>query len=156
MKAIVRDRYGPPDILRSEEIEKPVPREGEVLIRVRAASVNPADWHVLRGDPFLIRLGEGLGKPKQRILGIDIAGVVEAVGRDVHELEPGDEVFGTSKTGAFAEYVCVPRPRREFLAPHASRRRRRSLRSVAIHDGGVGVSGVRARVCQSTHWMHHR
>jgi NADPH:quinone reductase-like Zn-dependent oxidoreductase len=164
MKAIVRDRYGPPDVLRCEEIDKPTPGEDEVLIRVRAASVNPADWHTLRGDPFLIRLGEGLGKPKQRILGIDIAGVIEAVGRKVQELEPGDQVFGTSKTGAFAEYVCVTadrllhKPARSTFEDVASvpvaavsalqglrdRGRVRPGHKVAIHgaSGGVGTFAV--------------
>jgi NADPH:quinone reductase-like Zn-dependent oxidoreductase len=164
MKAIVRDRYGPPDVLRCEEIEKPVPRDDEVLLRVRAASVNPADWHVLRGDPFLIRVGEGLGKPKQRILGIDIAGVVDAVGPEVQELEPGDEVFGTSKTGAFAEYACVTADRLLRKPAHSSfedvaavpvaavsalqglrdRGRVRPGHKVAIHgsSGGVGTFAV--------------
>jgi NADPH:quinone reductase-like Zn-dependent oxidoreductase len=108
MKAVVHDRYGSPDVLEVRDVEKPIAGDDEVLVKVRAASVNPADWHTLRADPFLIRLmGDGLLKPKNKILGIDVAGEVEAVGRNVKELQPGDEVFGTSKRGAFAEYVSV-------------------------------------------------
>jgi NADPH:quinone reductase-like Zn-dependent oxidoreductase len=107
VKKIVRTRYGPPDVLQLEEIEKPTPKDDEVLVRVHAASVNAYDWHVLRGKPFLVRLmGFGLLKPKNRGLGADIAGRVEAVGRDVKQFKPGDEVFG-SKLGGFAEYVCA-------------------------------------------------
>lgn len=112
MRAIVHYEYGPPDVLRSEEVPKPAAGDDGVLVKVRAASVNPADWHTLRADPFFIRLmGDGLRKPKQKTLGIDIAGQVEAVGRNVKEFQPGDEVFGTSKSGAFAEYVCVTEDR---------------------------------------------
>ncbi|MGD0319366.1 MAG: NAD(P)-dependent alcohol dehydrogenase [Nitrososphaerales archaeon] len=107
MKAIVRTRYGPPDVLQLEEIEKPAPKGDEVLVRVSAASVNAYDWHLLRGKPFLVRLmGFGFLKPKNKRLGADIAGRVEAVGRDVKRFKPGDEVFG-SKLGGFAEYVCA-------------------------------------------------
>jgi NADPH:quinone reductase-like Zn-dependent oxidoreductase len=106
MKAIVHYDYGPPDVLRCEEVEKPVPRDGEVLIRVRAASVNPLDWHFLRGTPYIGRLQFGLRKPKSTRLGADVAGEVEAAGRNVTRLKPGDEVFGACR-GAFADYVCV-------------------------------------------------
>lgn len=105
MKAIVRDRYGSPDVLRFEEVPKPTVGDAEVLVRVHAASANPADWHTLRGEPRFIRLGDGLLKPKSRALGIDIAGEVEAVGRDVTRFQPGDEVFGATKFGGFAEYA---------------------------------------------------
>jgi NADPH:quinone reductase-like Zn-dependent oxidoreductase len=112
MRAIVRHEYGPPDVLKSEEREKPAAGDDDVLVRVRAASVNPADWHVLRADPFVIRLmGDGFWKPKNKILGIDIAGQVEAVGRNVKQFQPGDDVLGTSQSGAFAEYVCVTEDR---------------------------------------------
>ncbi|MDP3024862.1 MAG: NAD(P)-dependent alcohol dehydrogenase [candidate division Zixibacteria bacterium] len=107
MKAIVYTKYGPPDVLQLKEIEKPTPQDNEVLVRVHAASVNPFDWHVLRGKPFLVRLmGFGLLKPKNKILGADIAGRVEAVGRNVKQFQPDDGVFGTIR-GGFAEYVCA-------------------------------------------------
>lgn len=111
MKAAVRSRYGPPEVIRVEDAPQPTPGEGEVLVEVHAASVNAADWHLLRGDPFLVRLTSGLRTPKQRILGADIAGRVAALGPHVHEFEAGDEVFGdlsASGFGAFAEYVSVP------------------------------------------------
>ncbi len=107
MKAIVYRRYGSPDILRLEEVDKPVPKDGEVLVRVHAASVNPLDWHLLRGQPYIVRPTSGWRKPKRNIPGVDVAGVVEAVGKDVTLVKPGDEVFG-EKTRACAEYVCGP------------------------------------------------
>lgn len=118
MKAIVHYEYGSPDVLKCEEVQKPTPGDDEVLIRVQAASVNPADWHMLRADPFLIRLmGDGLLKPKNKILGIDVAGQVEAVGRSVKEFQPGDAVFGTSQYGGFAEYVCAREDRLVLKPP---------------------------------------
>ncbi|TAM52983.1 MAG: NAD(P)-dependent alcohol dehydrogenase [Acidobacteria bacterium] len=107
MQAIVYRTYGSPDVLRCEEIERPVPASDEVLIRVHAASVNPFDWHFMRGEPYLFRLMTGLGKPKNPRLGADVAGTVEAVGKDVTRLRAGDEVFGAGR-GSFAEYVCAP------------------------------------------------
>ena len=107
MQAIVYYEYGSPDVLRYEEVEKPVPGENEVLIKVRAAALNPYDWHFIRGTPAFIRLMTGLGKPKSSRLGADVAGVVEAAGRRVTQFKPGDEVFGTCR-GAFAEYACAP------------------------------------------------
>jgi NADPH:quinone reductase-like Zn-dependent oxidoreductase len=109
MQAIVRDRYGSPDVLALQDVDKPVVTGHEVLVRVRAASVNPRDWHLLRGLPSLIvRLaGYGLRTPKHRVLGGDLAGQVEAVGTDVHRFRPGDEVFADVETGCFAEYTCV-------------------------------------------------
>jgi len=107
MKAIVYSSYGGPDVLQMAEVEKPVPGRGEMLIRVRAASVNPLDWHAMRGSPFLIRLGSGLRKPQPATrLGADLAGVVEAAGAGVTQFQPGDEVFGACR-GALAEYVCA-------------------------------------------------
>ena len=107
MKAIVYHKYGSPNVLKLEEIEKPTPQDNEVLVKVHAASVNAADWHIMRGKPFLVRLmGFGLLKPKNKILGSDIAGRVEAVGRNVKQFQPGDEVFGNIR-GGFAEYVCA-------------------------------------------------
>jgi NADPH:quinone reductase-like Zn-dependent oxidoreductase len=108
MKAIVYEKYGPPEVLQLKEVEKPTPKEDEVLVKVHAASINYSDWHVLRGESFLLRLMNGLLKPKHKILGDDIAGRVEAVGRNVKQFQPGDEVFGISDFDAFAEYVCVP------------------------------------------------
>jgi NADPH:quinone reductase-like Zn-dependent oxidoreductase len=107
MKAIVYHKYGSPNDLKLEEIAKPTPQDNEVLVKVHAASTNAADWHLLRGKPFLVRLmGFGFLKPKNKILGSDIAGRVEAVGRNVKQFQPGDEVFGTIR-GGFAEYVCA-------------------------------------------------
>jgi NADPH:quinone reductase-like Zn-dependent oxidoreductase len=114
MKAIVQDRYGSPDQLRLEDVDEPVPADNEVLVRVRAASVNARDWHLMRGDPYLARLMLrkviGLRGPKRRIRGSDFAGRVEAVGRAVTGYRVGDEVYGhvPDVDGAFAEYVCVP------------------------------------------------
>ena len=111
MKAIVYTKYGPPDVLQLKEVAKPTPKDNEILIKVFAASVNPLDWHLLRATPFLVRLTEGLLKPKKEILGADVAGRVEAVGRNVKQFQSGDEVFGNIFAyglGAFAEYVSVP------------------------------------------------
>ncbi len=106
MKAAIYTRYGPPDVLQIRDVEKPVPKDNEVLIRVRAASVNPLDWHFMRGTPYIVRMRAGLLKPKDKRLGIDVAGQVEAVGGNVTQLKPGDEVFGACR-GAFAEYACA-------------------------------------------------
>ena len=106
MKAIVYSRYGAPDVLRYEDVPKPVPKEDEVLVQVRAASANPADWHFVRGKPYLVRIPAGLRKPKVAGVGIDFAGQVESVGRNVTRFRPGDEVFGSAR-GTFAEYVCA-------------------------------------------------
>jgi NADPH:quinone reductase-like Zn-dependent oxidoreductase len=106
MKAIIFTQYGSPDVLQLAEVEKPTPNENQVLVKVQAAAANPLDWHRLRADPFLVRLDGGLFKPKNPKLGADLAGIVEAVGRNVTEFKPGDEVFGGSG-GAFAEYACV-------------------------------------------------
>jgi len=118
MKAVVYREYGSPDVLKLEEIPKPVPNDDEVLVKVYAASLNAYDWHLLRADPFLVRLmGGGLLKPKNTILGVDIAGRVEAIGGNVKQFKPGDAVFGDTSAagnGGFAEYVSVPE---RFLAP---------------------------------------
>ena len=109
MRAISRQVYGSPDVLKLQEIERPVPRDDETLLKVHAASVNRTDSHGLRGTPFMARiiLG-GLRKPKTKILGYDFAGLVEQVGKEVSEFNPGDEVFGTNKgAGGFAEYLCT-------------------------------------------------
>ncbi len=106
MKAIVYEQYGPPEVLQFKELANPAPADNEVLIKVRVASVNPLDWHFMRGEPLFIRLMLGLRKPKDTRLGVDVAGVVETVGRNVTHFKPGDEVFGGCR-GAFAEYVCA-------------------------------------------------
>jgi NADPH:quinone reductase-like Zn-dependent oxidoreductase len=106
MKAIVYERYGSPDVLELREVEKPAVTDDGVLVRVHASSVNPYDWHMLTGVPYLARTSAGLRKPKTGLLGVDFAGTVEAVGKDVHHIRPGDEVFG-ARNGAFAEYVNV-------------------------------------------------
>jgi NADPH:quinone reductase-like Zn-dependent oxidoreductase len=106
MKAIVYYWYGGPEVLRLEELAKPLPQAGEVLVRVRAAALNPYDWHFMRGTPYPLRLMLGMGKPKNSRIGADLAGEVEAVGKDVTQFNVGDAVFGGGQ-GAFAEYVCA-------------------------------------------------
>ena len=110
MKAIVYTEYGSPDVLHLKEVAKPTPKDNEVLVKVFAVSANAADLHLLRADPFLIRMSSGLLKPKNTILGSDIAGRVEVIGSNVKEFKPGDEVFGDISAGGwggFAEYVCA-------------------------------------------------
>jgi NADPH:quinone reductase-like Zn-dependent oxidoreductase len=113
MKAIVRDRYGSPDVMRVADVPMPELTDEGVLVRVRATSINALDWHMLRGKPYITRLDEGLRAPKSAVLGVDVAGTVEAVGAEVTGLAVGDRVFG-SRSGAFAEYVVgrnmVPMP----------------------------------------------
>ncbi len=114
MKAIVHTEYGPPDLLQLEEVEKPTPNGNQVLVEVHAASINAADWHVMRADPFFVRLmGGGLLRPKDPRFGSDVAGRVEAVGENVKQFRPGDEVFGCA-AGAFAEHAIA---REDYLAP---------------------------------------
>ena len=110
MKAIVCPKYGSPDILEFKEMEKPIPRDNEILIKVYATSLNAADWHLMRGDPAIYRPVIGLLKPKYKILGADVAGQVERVGKSVTRFKPGDEVFGNlfaCGLGGFAEFVCA-------------------------------------------------
>src|SRR5215204_4988983 len=108
MRAIVYTKYGPPEVLQLKEVEKPIPTDDEVLIKVQAASVNRSDWEGLRGTPLYARIG-GILKPRHQILGSDIAGRVEMAGRNVRRFQPGDEVFGDiqGRMGGFAEYVCA-------------------------------------------------
>ena len=111
MKAIVRETYGPPDVLHLADVPMPTLRDGDVLVRVRAASANAGDWHLLRGTPFPFRLVAGLRIPKFKIIGTDIAGHVEAVGQNVTQFRPGDEVFGELSRcgfGAYAEFAAAP------------------------------------------------
>ena len=104
MKAIVREKYGSPDVLELKDVERPVIDDDSILVRVRAASINAYDWHMLRGSPYLVRMMAGLRKPKSSAMGMDVAGQVEAVGNNVTAFRPGDEVFG-SRHGSLAEYV---------------------------------------------------
>ena len=108
MKAIVYTKYGPPEVLQLKEVEKPVPGENEILVKIYAASANPADWHMIGGKPVFARISFGLFKPKVTTPGIDIAGEVDAIGKNVTGFRPGDNVFGDCGWGGgFAEYVCV-------------------------------------------------
>jgi len=116
MKAAVRDRFGSPDVVELREIDKPVPGDEEVLVRVRAASLNIADWYEATGRPWVGRVQMGLFKPKSERLGVDYAGTVEAVGKDVTEFRPGEDVFG-GRNGAYAEYVCARADRGIVLKP---------------------------------------
>jgi NADPH:quinone reductase-like Zn-dependent oxidoreductase len=116
MKAVVHRCYGSPDVVRYEDIAKPVPADNEVLVRLHAASVNPLDWHYLEGTPYMVRLDAGIGKPADPRLGVDFSGTVEAVGKSVTRFKPGDEVFG-GKFGALAQYVAVPEERALALKP---------------------------------------
>jgi len=116
MKVVVRERYGSPDVMELKTVAKPVVDDDSVLVRVRAASINAYDWHMLRGSPYLVRMMAGLRKPKSSAMGVDMAGQVEAVGKNVTKFRPGDEVFG-ARHGALAEYVSgtdksffVPKP----------------------------------------------
>lgn len=106
MLAVVYRKYGSPDVLEMRDLPKPVPADDELLVKVAAASVNPADWHGFTGKPYLARMGKGWRTPKAGRVGVDFAGTVEAVGKDVTDFRPGDEVFG-GRDGALAEYVCV-------------------------------------------------
>jgi NADPH:quinone reductase-like Zn-dependent oxidoreductase len=111
MKAFIREKYGPPETLRVAQVEKPIPNADEVLVKVLGTSVNPADWHSMRGEPLFSRATLGLLRPKHRILGADIAGQVEAVGSSVTQFRPGDEIYANLLDhgyGGFAEYVSVP------------------------------------------------
>ena len=116
MKAITYRCYGPPDNLEYGDVAKPAPGDDEVLVKVRAAAVNPLDWHYMRGSPYIMRLGSGVGAPKDPRLGVDFAGTVEAIGSKVSRFKPGDEVFGGA-SGAFAEYLTIAEDRALALKP---------------------------------------
>jgi threonine dehydrogenase-like Zn-dependent dehydrogenase len=116
MKAVVYRCYGSPEVLRLEDVAKPKPLDDEVLVKVHAASVNPLDWHYMRGSPYIMRLGSGVGAPDDTSMGVDFSGTVEAVGSKVTRFKPGDEVFG-GRGGAFAEYVTVRENRALALKP---------------------------------------
>ena len=116
MKAIVYRCYGPPAVLKLEEIARPVPNDDGVLVKVHAASLNPLDWHYMRGTPYIMRLQAGIGAPKNSAMGVDFAGTVAAVGKNVTRFKPGDEVFG-GRDGAFAEYLNVGENKALTLKP---------------------------------------
>jgi NADPH:quinone reductase-like Zn-dependent oxidoreductase len=116
MKAAVRDRFGPPEVVELRDVEKPEPADDEVLVRIRAASLNMADWYDVNGRPYVGRVSMGFRKPKESRLGVDYAGTVEAIGKSVTQFQPGDEVFG-ARTGAFAEYVCAREDRAIVAKP---------------------------------------
>ena len=116
MKAIVYCDYGSADVLRLADVEKPAPGDEQILVKVHAAALNPLDWHFVRGTPYVMRLQSGLRKPKVVQLGVDFAGTVEAVGKNVTQFKPGDDVFG-GRTGAFAQYLCVRADRAVVAKP---------------------------------------
>jgi NADPH:quinone reductase-like Zn-dependent oxidoreductase len=117
MQAFTSRTYGSANVMKLEELPKPEPKDNEVLIKVHAASVNAADWHTMRAEPFLVRLSDGFLKPKHIIMGADVAGVVEAVGKNITHFKPGDEIYGDLAGcgfGTFAEYVCA---QENYIAP---------------------------------------
>jgi NADPH:quinone reductase-like Zn-dependent oxidoreductase len=117
IKANVGRCYGPPDVIEFVDIDLPTPADNEVLVKVVAASVNPLDWHYMRGTPYIMRLmGVGVGKPSDMRMGVDFSGTVEAIGKDVTQFKPGDEVYGGG-SGAFAEYLLVPEDRALVMKP---------------------------------------
>ncbi|MCR2810619.1 MULTISPECIES: NAD(P)-dependent alcohol dehydrogenase [unclassified Microbacterium] len=134
MRAVVQHRYGPPSVLALSEVGVPLPRRGDVLVKVGAASVHPGDYFVLTGKPYMVRLVFGLRRPRHGIPGIDLAGVVAAVGSDVTALRPGDEVFGWSTAGALAEYACVPADNLVPVPGNVS----------VVHTAAVPTSGMTA------------
>jgi NADPH:quinone reductase-like Zn-dependent oxidoreductase len=156
MKAIVQDRYGGPEELRLAEVDRPVAREGEVLVRVVAGSANPRDWHLMRGLPLIARPQIGWRAPKFRFPGSDVAGVVEAIGPGVTRFAPGDEVFANVEEGGFSEYTRVPerilarKPanvtfEEAGVLPLAATTALQLLRHAGVRDGNhvmiVGASG---------------
>ena len=138
MKAIVQDTYGSPDVLKLREIDKPKVGDDEALVRVHAAGVDRGVWHLMTGLPYLTRLAFGLRVPKTPVPGMDLAGVVEAVGKSVSRVEPGDEVFGVGK-GTFAEYALA---REEKLAPKPANLTFEQAAVVAI-SGLTALQGLR-------------
>jgi NADPH:quinone reductase-like Zn-dependent oxidoreductase len=146
VKAFVQQYYGSAERLMLREIDRPSPASGEVLVRIRATSVNPYDWHNMRGEPLIARLmpgGLGLRRPALAVLGCDIAGRVEAVGEGVNEFAPGDEVFGLLEQGGFAHYVCAPRSRLARMPATASFEQAAAMPMAAttallgLREGGV-------------------
>jgi NADPH:quinone reductase-like Zn-dependent oxidoreductase len=134
MKAAVYRCYGSPEVVKLAEVARPVPADDEVLVKVRAAGINPVEWHYMRGEPYIMRLGSGFGRPKDPRLGVDFSGTVEAVGGRVTKFKPGEPVFG-ARSGALAEYVTVPESRNLLPTPE---------RITFEQAAGVGVAGVTA------------
>jgi NADPH:quinone reductase-like Zn-dependent oxidoreductase len=135
MKAVVYRCYGSPEVLEYTDVAKPTPADDEVLVKVVAASVNPLDWHYMRGEPYIMRLtGVGVGAPADSRMGVDFAGVVESTGENVTDFKPGDEVFG-GRGGAFAEYVIIPESRAIAMKPANM-----SFKQAA----SVGIAGITA------------
>ena len=146
MKAVIYRCYGGPEVLEYVDVAKPTPLDDEVLVKVHAASVNPLDWHYMRGSPYIMRLGTGIGAPKETRLGVDFAGTVEAVGANVQEFKPGDDVFG-GKAGAFAEYVTVTEGRALAMKPdNMSFEQAASVPIAAITAFATGAYMARAAV----------
>lgn len=138
MRAITQDKYGLPHVLELREIDKPTPKDDEVLVRVHAASIHPGDYFLMTGLPYIMRLGVGLRKPRKAIPGFDVAGVVEAVGKDVTEFQPGDEVFGDAG-GSCAEYVTTSADK---LAPKPANLSLEQAATVAV-SGVTALRGIR-------------
>jgi NADPH:quinone reductase-like Zn-dependent oxidoreductase len=139
MKAIVQDRYGSADVLELRDVEKPQPGDDELLIRVHAAGLDPGVWHLMTGIPYLVRvMGYGLRKPKIRIRGTDVAGTVEAAGKNVTQLKEGDQVYGTCD-GSFAEYVCA---KAERIAPKPANLSFEQAAAVPV-SGMTALNGLR-------------
>ncbi|MEO3811145.1 NAD(P)-dependent alcohol dehydrogenase [Sphaerisporangium sp. B11E5] len=154
MRAFVLPSYGSPDVLELTDVPTPVPGDSQVLVRVRATSVNPYDWHHMRGEPYAARLGGGLGRraPKLSILGADVAGVVEAAGKDVTAFRPGDEVYALVEQGGFAEYVCVeesvlaPKPKNLSFEQAAAVPLAGGTALLAVRDAGRVLPGHKVLV----------
>jgi NADPH:quinone reductase-like Zn-dependent oxidoreductase len=147
MKAIVQDRYGSTDVLELREIERPIAKDDEVLVRVRATSVHPDVWHALRGVPYVLRImGSGLRRPKNPVPGTDLAGVVESLGRNVTRFHMGDEVFGQSvganlwgNGGTYAEYAAVPAARLQLKPANLTFEQAAAV----LTSGPIAVQGIR-------------
>ncbi len=146
MKAIGQIRYGNSDVLEVMEVDKPEPGDGEVLVKVNASSINSIDWHLMTGEPWIMRITSGIRGPKQRLRGYDVTGVVEAIGENVSGFKPGDEVFGTGE-GAFAEYVCAPVGQIALKPPEMTTKQAASMGVAAVtaleglRDEGLVQSG---------------
>jgi len=149
MKAFVSDRYGSPDVMRFQDVDKPELTEESALVRVRATSVNAFDWHMLRGKPYIARIGEGFLSPRTTILGLDVAGIVETVGANVTHIQPGDRVFG-SRTGAFAEFISgrnmVPMPEGATFEQAAAVPTAGQTALVGLRDKGEIQAGQRVLI----------
>lgn len=147
MRAVVHDKYGPPEVLRLEEVERPVPKDDEVLVKIHATTVNRSDCGWRSADPFIIRYFTGLFRPKYKILGSELAGEVEAVGAAVSKFAVGDHVFGAKGFGAHAEYICMRESARLEHKPAGMT----FEEAAAVCDGGIMAltSLRRADLCRS-------